>query len=77
MARRGEIVMTTPSSVTSILATLSGASAGADVTTTIGQAAEDKGKRSEPKPADKPAEDRPRQDNGGAQIVSLDAFRKK
>ncbi|HUJ37184.1 MAG TPA: ClpXP protease specificity-enhancing factor SspB [Hyphomicrobium sp.] len=39
--------------------------------------AEDKGKRSEPKPADKPAEDRPRQDNGGAQIVSLDAFRKK
>jgi hypothetical protein len=26
---------------------------------------------------DKPAEDKPRQDNGGAQIVSLDAFRKK
>jgi hypothetical protein len=39
--------------------------------------AEDKSKRSEPKPADKPVEDRPRQDNGGAQIVSLDAFRKK
>jgi hypothetical protein len=41
------------------------------------KAAEDESKRSEPKPADKPAEDRPRQDNGGAQIVSLDAFRKK
>jgi hypothetical protein len=27
--------------------------------------------------AEKPAEDKPRQDNGGAQIVSLDAFRKK
>jgi hypothetical protein len=27
--------------------------------------------------APKPAEDKPRQDNGGAQIVSLDAFRKK
>ena len=27
--------------------------------------------------SDKPASDRPRQDNGGAQIVSLDAFRKK
>jgi hypothetical protein len=27
--------------------------------------------------ADKTAEDKPRQDNGGAQIVSLDAFRKK
>lgn len=26
---------------------------------------------------DKPSEDKPRQDNGGAQIVSLDAFRKK
>lgn len=38
---------------------------------------EDKGKRGEPKQADKPSEDRPRQDNGGAQIVSLDAFRKK
>jgi hypothetical protein len=25
----------------------------------------------------KPADDKPRQDNGGAQIVSLDAFRKK
>ena len=39
--------------------------------------AEDKGKRGEQKQADKPSEDRPRQDNGGAQIVSLDAFRKK
>ena len=40
---------------------------------------EDKVKRGEPKQGDKaaPAEDRPRQDNGGAQIVSLDAFRKK
>ncbi len=37
----------------------------------------DKLKRAEPKPGDRPAEDRPRQDNGGAQIVSLDAFRKK
>ena len=38
---------------------------------------EDKGKRGEQKQGDKAAEDRPRQDNGGAQIVSLDAFRKK
>jgi hypothetical protein len=40
---------------------------------------EDKVKRVEQKQGDKaaPAEDRPRQDNGGAQIVSLDAFRKK
>lgn len=39
--------------------------------------AEDRLKRAEPKLGDRPAEDRPRQDNGGAQIVSLDAFRKK
>jgi hypothetical protein len=41
--------------------------------------AEDKIKRGEQKQSDKAAagEDRPRQDNGGAQIVSLDAFRKK
>ena len=38
---------------------------------------EDKGKRGEQKQGDKAAEDRLRQDNGGAQIVSLDAFRKK
>jgi uncharacterized protein len=38
---------------------------------------EDKIKRAEQKQGDKAAEDRPRQDNGGAQIVSLDAFRKK
>jgi len=30
-----------------------------------------------PRASDKPVEDKPRQDNGGAQIVSLDAFRKK
>jgi hypothetical protein len=30
-----------------------------------------------PKPATDKADDKPRQDNGGAQIVSLDAFRKK
>jgi hypothetical protein len=34
-------------------------------------------KRGEAKQPDKPAEQRPRQDNGGAQILSLDAFRKK
>ena len=42
--------------------------------------ADDKIKRVEQKQGDKAAaaaEDRPRQDNGGAQIVSLDAFRKK
>lgn len=41
--------------------------------------ADDKVKRVEQKQGDKAAaaEDRPRQDNGGAQIVSLDAFRKK
>ena len=40
--------------------------------------AEEKTKRGEPKQLpDKPAEQRPRQDNGGAQILSLDAFRKK
>jgi hypothetical protein len=43
------------------------------------QPADDKIKRVEQKQGDKAAagEDRPRQDNGGAQIVSLDAFRKK
>ena len=41
------------------------------------KASEDKGKRGEPKQPDRPAEQRPRQDNGGAQILSLDAFRKK
>jgi uncharacterized protein len=39
--------------------------------------AEDKAKRGEHKQADIPVEQRPRQDNGGAQILSLDAFRKK
>jgi hypothetical protein len=39
--------------------------------------AEEKTKRGEPKQPDKPVEQRPRQDNGGAQILSLDAFRKK
>jgi hypothetical protein len=39
--------------------------------------AEEKTKRGEHKPADTPVEQRPRQDNGGAQILSLDAFRKK
>jgi len=39
---------------------------------------EEKTKRGgEQKQPDKPAEQRPRQDNGGAQILSLDAFRKK
>jgi uncharacterized protein len=39
--------------------------------------AEEKTKRGEPKQPDKLVEQRPRQDNGGAQILSLDAFRKK
>jgi uncharacterized protein len=39
--------------------------------------AEEKTKRGEHKQPDKGAEQRPRQDNGGAQILSLDAFRKK
>jgi uncharacterized protein len=39
--------------------------------------ADEKTKRGEAKQPDKPAEQRPRQDNGGAQILSLDAFRKK
>jgi len=36
-----------------------------------------KGATAAPKPATDKADDKPRQDNGGAQIVSLDAFRKK
>jgi hypothetical protein len=52
---------------------------GPRLTAVPSKPADDKIKRVDQKQGDKAAaaEDRPRQDNGGAQIVSLDAFRKK